>query len=439
MQPLTPLHALLVLFAAVQISLAWILTKDGGWRRPDRFVSAILFVLNGLIGLLVATQQVSGITDLAAWPEVTVRNLDIPTNFLLILLVPILLRDSLAANWTWWTRIGLAACGLVAAANTAMVIAISPPELGLRYTTIAHMVPISLAYGGLLIVLAYRFARAGHDMRLQSFLLFGWGARPLQIWVQEEGLTRAPALTGSYVGHAFVTAAVLFCIALTALSCWRRQIKERVAPWWVLGGLLSALALGWALRSATLSGVTTSTTYAAAQLISLVAIRPLLVGYAYAEMAFLRSLVPIGITAASLLTCKAAVAATFSTDPWGFGPADAIVLPLAALLAWGLFATLRRIRQTPKPNDQRILEFLLDQYRKDPARAVSSADIAEGLQIKPDNVARDLERARTRLLKKAAEGMRPNEILAKIRPLRGQGYLYRLTERGAALLADLHG
>lgn len=439
MVELTPLHAADLFFGIIQLVLAVQLVRGDGRKYPDRVVAATLFLLNGIIGIVIgiAASSPAAPEERYQWDERVIVPLDRPTNFLLLLLVPLYMRKDLREpGWPRWASRWFTIVVLAAVVNAAYLASTVLEARPLAYQLFTQTVPLFAAYAGLLVVCTFRFLRAGNGDAFWAFMLFGWGARPMQLAAIEsipttyrhdqQGLSFWAALPA----EALLAVTSIAVVVVLARATLRRGTPANRHPW-VLAGLVAGGLLGAALYQIDSS----VRSYQAAQILSLVVLRPVWVGYGYLRKGMLEILGVGAVIAACLMLAKGLIAPTVRTGFWEITSWDLLTLVLAgfftvgAAYGWKNLQQRRRSR-APRSNELHLLQKLLEVFEQDPSRNVTAKELAEGLGIPQTNVTRDLLQIRERLAADLGTAKGP-ELLLRTKPRTGHAYLFRLTPVGA--------
>lgn len=403
---LTPLEALNGTFSVFQILLVSVLLRGGGWKRPTLFVSGLLFLLNGLLGLvdlagILASPHLHGggaFVQADHWRARWVPILDEPTNLLLAVLGILLFQPRFEHEARWPKPFSRAMVGLAlfAVAHSALRLSVPPSDFEQWpvFQLLVHDLPLDLGYALLLVAVGHRFINsAGEaDARTSMLLLLGWGARPVQFAVLQAPILEWPRGIGFdqafQAGHfILLVAAVAVVVRTTAASLRADGTPHLRSLWWAPVALATSMVV---LAAALLLVPQNPAAYNAVQLTTLLVLRPILVGVAYRQEATLRLLLRTGTWAASLGVVKLLFATSLGYPFLAVHPWDLVALPLGLLLAVGIDRSLLRLEHAVRKRWRDLEEA------RDAERGLRS--LGFDLRGRLDALERDLGASTTRLL-----------------------------------------
>ena len=264
--------------------------------------------------------------------------------------------------------------------------------------------PVYLSYAAILWTGTWRFLRSGLDAWTWALVLVAYGARPVQFGF----FTGVPYAQGNWadVGvFTFPNAATHILLLLSATGClgwilWalvkRPEFRSGTALWTVVA-LAAFGGVGLLLRLAA-----DPAPYTALQLLSLVAVRPILLGWAFERNRTAEMLTVLGLWSSGTLLLKGMVGSAVGTSFFEIGVWDLVVLAVSIVflpVAFGVVSYLRKLGQSrprqvaassgdiepppPRPptRTERVIQALLERNRADPAQWVPSHELAAAANV----------------------------------------------------------
>lgn len=434
-------------FAVLQIAVALALVV-GRRPAPARSIAVGLFALNGLATAATAVVALQGPTG---WGWAALVALDAPTGAALVLLAAVLARDESLddAPWSRGAGWGLAAVGAVAVAAWTLM-ALGHADRHPAWDVVVKL-PVFVGYGALVAVLARRLSRGGSPIALrESGLLLGaFGARAGEFALAYGRPAFEVAAATELTVDGVAAAGLLLVVAGSAVALAGTAVRARGAlRGWALASL-TALA-GGALVGATWPSLPAGWVERyVLSVLTLVGVRPALVGLAFEPERTLRVTGLLGAGFGLLVAYKGLVAAVFGTPLLEVGALD--VVPVGLLLS-SLPAFLLFRRASPAPvtggvpseppsvvaaapaappasvtRAEALVAFLAD-CRAQGVASVGAEAIRAATGIAQNNLAGEIRRAE-RLLGTDGRG-----IEARVLGVRGRKQ-YALTSEGAAAAA----
>lgn len=443
--------------ALLQLWAAFLLAWPNGWRNPLRGVSSLLLVLNGMVSFAVLLSSWGALSWLGdGRPRALEKLFDLPTNFILPFVAWSLLLPW-DAGWPRRMRLAFLLVVPIAAAIGLGFFITGTSGLVQPWEFLLQQTPVYASYSAILWIVTWRFLGSTSESSTWTLVLVAYGARAAQFGFYT-GFPYAFGHTWADIGvftipngltHVLLLASSVGCVGWVA---WRMAAGPRRGPSlmvWTILALAAAGGVGLILRQAG-----DSTLYTALQLVTLVAIRPVLLGWALERERTLEMLGVLGIWSAVALFFKALVDQSVGVSFWEVSVWDLLALAFALAflpVAFGTASAFRRIldrfgsppskaaAESPaeKANSrnptkaERVIGALLDKYRLSPELWVPSHELAALARVADGNLGRDVENAR-QALSDRANGHQPKELLEIRISHRGpQVREYRLTEAGA--------
>lgn len=458
------IEVLIAVATAFQFYVAVLLVRRGGTHDPLRSISALLLLLNGLVGVAF----VAGRWGMLGWlglqsVDLAQKPFDLPTNFLLFFLAWAIWSRPVDGRQGWTTSLRIGVSLALTAGFVAGVVVAATGTIALRagLEFVLQQLPVYVGYSLLLLAATHRWIRRGEkDAALWSLVLVGYGARPVQFGF-DTGTTYLlgfPGLSAGWVtvpnalSHVLLLAVAAYCIAALLLRMiLSARAKEVPTPRWPVLALVASAVLGLVIRWNAGDPIA-----APLQLVTLVAARPLLLGWAFDERGTLNMLAWLGTWWAGVLFFKAILAQALGQSVWEISTWDLWVVGLAIIFLPVSLGMVRRLRASldrrtnagadgkkmapraqRRTRSDRVLLSLLEAHATEPESWIRSERLASLAEVTEANLGRDISQARDNLLKAGGEKDGRNLLQIRISHEGPQVRMYRLTARGAELAGKL--